>query len=202
MVERLYRRQGRPAREGRTSCLTRPANTEISTSIQRCPHAPTPHCSRSIGMPDRDASEQVIAIAGMRTLFARFDDAPSRIRSRSGLTCADGPSARRESRRRRAKLPGLSSGRRPLSRTWRRICRRTRRSPPRPPRGLARRRFHEGLFSCWLGPRGRPCSAHWRSYGPNTVDAGWWERPARLPSRSRAPRRRPRGPGRSRAHAA
>ena len=65
-VERLYPRQGRPAREGRTSCLTRPANTEISTSIQRCPHAPTPHCSRSIGMPDRDASEQVIAIAGMR----------------------------------------------------------------------------------------------------------------------------------------
>ena len=70
MVERLYRRQGRPAREGRTSCLTRPANTEISTSIQRCPHAPTPHCSRSIGMPDRDAPEQVIAIAGMRNLFA------------------------------------------------------------------------------------------------------------------------------------
>ena len=71
MVERLYRRQGRPAREGRTSCLTRPANTEISTSIQRCPHAPTPHCSRSIGMPDRDASEQVIAIAGMRSLARR-----------------------------------------------------------------------------------------------------------------------------------
>src|ERR1700674_3494681 len=37
---------------------------------------------------------------------ARFDDAPSQIRSRSGLTCADGPSARPGSRRRRAELPG------------------------------------------------------------------------------------------------
>jgi hypothetical protein len=35
-------------------------------------------------------------------LSAQFDDGPSRIRSRSGLTCADGPSARQGSRRMQA----------------------------------------------------------------------------------------------------
>jgi hypothetical protein len=59
-----------------------------------------------------------------------------RTRFRSGLTCADGPSGGEV----RAKHLDPWSGRRPPCRTWRRICRRTRRSPPRRLRGSLRRK--------------------------------------------------------------
>jgi hypothetical protein len=62
---------------------------------------------------------------------------------------ADDPSARPGSRRRRAEPPGPWSGRRPPSRAWRRIYRRTHRSPLRRPRGSTLRKSLGAFMLTW-----------------------------------------------------